>query len=244
MSGQTRPVRPSGRRPVADSEAGRPGLRRRPKAPGGLSLGCSLSEAEFAATFERGGPRGDAELAVDRRPAPLCLYGTADLGGIRRSLPGQVVVMRPAAGCWPAWRREPAPPEGARCPPAAVVTVRAWLKTFRTGERGSLPKSALSRQPAKSWTCCSNSPGSPRTPRSGLRSHERAAGTKLKASEGQPSGVGVTVGARPQAQPFRVGPGFIRAGFHATGKGVGEHEGGGGLKCAAEQAGGAGRLES
>ena len=45
-------------------------------------------------------------------------------------------------------------------------------------------------------------------------------------------------------QPLRVGPGFIRAGFHATGRGVGEHECGGGLRGAAEQVGRAGRLES
>ena len=37
---------------------------------------------------------------------------------------------------------------------------------------------------------------------------------------------------------------MIRAGFHASGQGLGEHERGGGLEFAAEQAGGAGRLES
>ena len=50
--------------------------------------------------------------------------------------------------------------------------------------------------------------------------------------------------ARPLAQPLRVGPGFIRAKFHTSGQGVGEHERGGGLEFAAEQIGGAGRLEA
>ncbi len=50
--------------------------------------------------------------------------------------------------------------------------------------------------------------------------------------------------ANDQAQPLRVGPGFTWAGFHVTGQGVGENERGGGLECAAELAGGAGRLES
>ena len=36
---------------------------------------------------------------------------------------------------------------------------------------------------------------------------------------------------------------MIRAGFHTTGQGLGEHERGGGLEFAAEQIGGAGRLE-
>jgi hypothetical protein len=44
--------------------------------------------------------------------------------------------------------------------------------------------------------------------------------------------------------PLRVGLGVVRAGFHAAGQGPGEHEPGGGLKGAAEQAGGAGRLET
>ena len=43
---------------------------------------------------------------------------------------------------------------------------------------------------------------------------------------------------------MRVGRGFIRAGFRTTGQGLGEHERGGGLDCAAQQAGGAGRLEA
>ena len=88
--------------------------------------------------------------------------------------------------------------------------------------------------------------GSAVPPGSGVvgRLHPVKETTDFRSAEGQPSGVGVTVGARPQAQPFRVGPGFIRAGFHATGQGLGEHERGGGLECAAEQAGGAGRLES
>jgi hypothetical protein len=60
--------------------------------------------------------------------------------------------------------------------------------------------------------------------------------------EGQSSRV--ILAARPLAQPLRVGPGFIRAGFHATGQGLGEHQRGGGLQSAAEQVGGAGRLES
>ena len=63
-------------------------------------------------------------------------------------------------------------------------------------------------------------------------------------AEVQSSGAGVTVGAGLLAKPFRIGPGFIRARFHTSGQGVGEHERGGGLECAAEQAGGAGRLEA
>ena len=51
-------------------------------------------------------------------------------------------------------------------------------------------------------------------------------------------------GARTSAQPLRVGPGFIRAGMHATGQGLGEHERGGSLEYAAEQIGGAGYLEA
>jgi hypothetical protein len=54
----------------------------------------------------------------------------------------------------------------------------------------------------------------------------------------------VTFGAQPRGQPFRVGPGLVQAGFHTTGQGVGEHERGGGLEFAAEQIGGAGRLEA
>ena len=61
---------------------------------------------------------------------------------------------------------------------------------------------------------------------------------------GQPSDAGVPPGARPPVQPLRVGPGFIRAGFHATGQGPGEDKRGGGLECAAEQIGGAARLEA
>ena len=64
------------------------------------------------------------------------------------------------------------------------------------------------------------------------------------SAEGQSSGPGVILAARPPGQPFRVGPGFIRAGFHTTGQGLGEHQRGGGLQFAAEQAGRAGRLES
>jgi hypothetical protein len=37
---------------------------------------------------------------------------------------------------------------------------------------------------------------------------------------------------------------LVQAGFHTTGQGVGEHERGGGLEFAAEQIGGAGRLEA
>jgi len=51
-------------------------------------------------------------------------------------------------------------------------------------------------------------------------------------------------GAGPPAQPLRIGPGVIRAGFRTTGQGLGEHERGGGLEFPAEQAGGAGRLEA
>jgi hypothetical protein len=63
------------------------------------------------------------------------------------------------------------------------------------------------------------------------------------SAERQPSGRGVPVGARPLAQPLRVGPGFIRAEFRTTGQRLGEHERGGGLECAAQQIGGTGRLE-
>src|SRR6266576_7245586 len=64
------------------------------------------------------------------------------------------------------------------------------------------------------------------------------------AGGGIVSGAGVTVGARPLAQPLGVGPGFIRAGLQTTGQGLGEHERGGGLEFAAEQIGGAGCLEA
>ena len=69
-------------------------------------------------------------------------------------------------------------------------------------------------------------------------------GGPADSAEGQPSGVGVTAGTWQPAQPLRVRRGFIRARFHATGQGLGEHERGGGLECAAEQIGGAGRLEA
>ena len=55
-------------------------------------------------------------------------------------------------------------------------------------------------------------------------------------------GTRVTGGSWPLAQPFRIGPGLIRARFHTSGQGLGEHERGGGLEFAAQQAGGAGRL--
>jgi hypothetical protein len=55
---------------------------------------------------------------------------------------------------------------------------------------------------------------------------------------------GVTVGVRLSAQPLRIGAEVIHTGFPATGQGLGEHERGGGLECAAEQIGRAGRLES
>ena len=61
---------------------------------------------------------------------------------------------------------------------------------------------------------------------------------------GQPSGADVAPGAWPRAQPLRIGPGVIHAGFHTSGQGLGEHERGGGVKFAAEQIGGAGRLEA
>ena len=57
------------------------------------------------------------------------------------------------------------------------------------------------------------------------------------------AGHSAIVTAPPSAQPLRVGPGFIRAGFHATGQGLGEHQRRGGLEFAAEQAGGASCLE-
>ena len=46
------------------------------------------------------------------------------------------------------------------------------------------------------------------------------------------------------AEPLRIRPGFIRAGFCTTGQGLGEHERGGGLEHAAEQICRTGRLES
>jgi integrase len=63
-------------------------------------------------------------------------------------------------------------------------------------------------------------------------------------SDGPSSGVGVTLGARPLGQPLRIGPGVIRAGFHTSGQGLGEHERGCSLQCTAEQIGRTGRLES
>jgi hypothetical protein len=54
----------------------------------------------------------------------------------------------------------------------------------------------------------------------------------------------VILAAWPLAKPLRVGPGLIGAGFHTPGQGLGEHERGGGLECAVEQAGGAGCLEA
>jgi len=48
----------------------------------------------------------------------------------------------------------------------------------------------------------------------------------------------------PLAQPSCIRPGFIQAGFHTTGQGLGEHQCVGGLEFAAQQIGGAGRLES
>ena len=47
---------------------------------------------------------------------------------------------------------------------------------------------------------------------------------------GTVSGADVTLGARLLAEPLRIRPGFIRAGFHTTGQGSGEHECGGGLE--------------
>jgi hypothetical protein len=54
----------------------------------------------------------------------------------------------------------------------------------------------------------------------------------------------IPVGARLLAQPLRVGPGFIWAGLHTSGQGLGEHERGGGLQGTAEQIGRAGRLKT
>jgi len=48
---------------------------------------------------------------------------------------------------------------------------------------------------------------------------------------------------RPLAEPLRIGPGVIRAGFHPTGQCLGEHERCRGFKFAPEQAGRAGRFE-
>ena len=45
------------------------------------------------------------------------------------------------------------------------------------------------------------------------------------------------------AEPLRIRPGFIRAGFH-TGQSSGEHECGGSVEYAVEQICGTGRLES
>ena len=39
--------------------------------------------------------------------------------------------------------------------------------------------------------------------------------------KGQPSRAGVSLGARPLAQPLRIGPGFIRARFYPTGQDLG-----------------------
>lgn len=70
-----------------------------------------------------------------------------------------------------------------------------------------------------------------------------ASGTAGQPGTGQSSGAGVALGTRPVAQPLRIGPGLIRAGFHIAGQGVGKHEGGAGLEFAAEQFGGIGRPE-
>src|SRR5580704_14174692 len=86
---------------------------------------------------------------------------------------------------------------------------------------------------ARSFQWCKRNPPGP-----GTGALPRLVGS----AGGQPSGV--TVGARRLAKPVRVGPGFIRAGFHAAGQRLGEHERCGGLEFAAEQIGGAGRLES
>jgi hypothetical protein len=69
------------------------------------------------------------------------------------------------------------------------------------------------------------------------------AGGPAGSAEGQCSGAGVRAGARLLAQPLRIGPGFIWAGLHTSGQGLGEHERGGGLQCPAEQIARAGRLE-
>jgi len=69
------------------------------------------------------------------------------------------------------------------------------------------------------------------------------AGEELRAyPEGRLGGI--HLGARPLAEQLHVGPGFIQAGFHAAGQRLGEHERCGGLQCAVEHVGGAGRLES
>jgi hypothetical protein len=60
----------------------------------------------------------------------------------------------------------------------------------------------------------------------------------------QSSGADVSAGAGLLGQPVRIGSGFIRARFHAIGQGLVEYERGAGLEFAAEQAGGAGCLES
>lgn len=69
-------------------------------------------------------------------------------------------------------------------------------------------------------------------------------GTVSGSAETQFSRAAATVGAGLLAQPLRIRPGFIEAGLHATEQGVGEHERCGGLEFAAEQIGGAGRLEA
>ena len=76
------------------------------------------------------------------------------------------------------------------------------------------------------------------------RAVPEAAGGSPGLGMGTISGTDVTLGARLLAEPLRIRPGFIRARFHTTGQGLGEHERGGRIEFAAELIGGAGGLES
>ena len=78
----------------------------------------------------------------------------------------------------------------------------------------------------------------------GRRRGGRAERRASRLGRGTVSGADVAPGVWPLAQPLRVGPRFIRAKLYTSGQGVSEHERGGGLEFAAEQIGGAGRLEA
>ncbi len=117
-----------------------------------------------------------------------------------------------------------------RGPPACQLTGRAWL---RPCTRSASPTASM--RSAGGHVAA----GVPHGP---TRRGEQNGGPACPA-ERRSSRARVTAGARPLAQPFHIGPGFIRAGFHTTGQGMSEHQRGGGLKCAAEQMRWPGRLE-